>query len=206
MRGRVLIWVVHAARMGTACISPAALPPALASHLAKSLASSLPSCGHQRAAQLVDELAALAPAERCSSFCHREGERIVRALERDTQLCTSLINGESSLRDVLTVLDERGKASKAMFDAIQGHHHRLRTLVGEGESAQSEWRAAVEDAGELRRYAQAAAEISTRQWTQQGIDWCAAFAVDFFHGGGKERLLRKEAKRVRRRPLTPPGT
>ena len=189
-------------RAETVCMalssSPAAsgLPASLSFHLTNSFASVLPECHERRAATLVEELAALAPVDRRSAYCHHQGERMVRALELDAPLRCSLLSGEKSVAEVLSELDGSSRSAKAMFDAIQGHHHRLRMLVsGDGKTATDEWSMAVVNQDELRQYARAASEISTREWTQQGIDWCASEAVSFFRKGGMARLLRKEALR-----------
>ena len=191
---RLLVWAVRLGP-GVLCCHAHTLPSTLATFLRQSLAQHL-VCSDESAARLVDELLAVAPEGSQNAFCQQQGRRVAHALERDATLRRELLDGDLSVSGVLAELDERQVSAKKMFDAIQGHHAHLRTLVGqsEGGTAASDWRAAIGDQDNLRRYAAAADQIATREWTQQGIDWCAAQAVDFFHEGGMARLLRKEAR------------
>ena len=191
----LVVWAAHAAST-SACTLPSAhapLPPNLAAFLRRELALRLPGCDDADAAALIAQLAAIAPEDERNAFCQKQGERIARALQRDVPLRQQLLSGDADVQHILSELDRRATSAKEMFDAIQGHHHRLRTLVDDATD-EGRWEAATTgDADGLRRYAEAAAQISTREWTQQGIDWCAAQAVDFFQGA---RALR--ARRVRR--------
>jgi len=152
---------------------------------------------------LVAELSDLAPdAGTRNVFCRVQGERVARGLQRDAPLRQALLCGAVDLREVLSNLDQHAIDAKAMFHTIQGHHARLRSSPPDPARVSSGWADANGDEEGLKRYAEAASEISKRQWTQMGIDWCAAQAIDFFHNDGFGRHLRKLAlKKLKKGPV-----
>ena len=192
------VWASHACTLcttKTSHISAAVLPPSLSAHLASSFVGHT-ACSELMARTLVDDLTALAPEHTAlNRFCQQQGKRMVRALQRDPTLRHSLLQGDTNVGDILMQLDKREEATKQMFNTIQAHHHRLRKHVSAAkEEATASWEAAIGDREGLQRYAEAALEIGTRVWVQQGIGWCARQAINFFHGDGLDQLLTEEAR------------
>lgn len=176
---RLPLLLAHASLARSGCLSPS-----LRSHLRSHLASRL-ACSDATALSLVEQLAALAPPSQANRFTQQQGERVARALPRDEALCGALLRGEITMRAALSRLDDHAAAAREMFDTIKSHHAELQRV---------EWQQAKARGGELRRYADAASEISSREWTRRGLEWCASQASHFFHEGGMLRLLRREAR------------
>ena len=171
----------------------------LQAQLALALVPSGPSSADGMAAGLLQQLIALRPpAENVNSWVHKKGEKIARTLLRDPELARSLAEGHVSLADAMQQLDARAEAGDALYEAISGHHANLVDRVTENGRAPAEWQQAVSETESLEAYAAAAAEIGKREWARAGIAWCAQQSIDFFHGGGAQRLAQHERRAAAR--------
>ena len=180
---------------------PPQLAAGLSAHLhaklAVGLAGSSAADVETAADSLVQQLAALAPpSENVNEWARREGLRVARVLEQRPDMADSLAQGSATVEQALRQIDEEREAASELFETIAGHHARLRDEVSVdwgADDVSAVWRAATAEQAALRTYAEAAAEIGTREWAKAGIAWCAEQATHFYRGGGARRLALREA-------------
>ena len=176
------------------------LATGLSAHLQAKLATGLASTSttdvEAAASSLVLQLAALAPpSENVNEWARREGLRIARMLERRPELADSLAQGSATVEQALRQINEEREAASELYETIASHHARLRDEVSvdwNADDVSTVWRAATAEQAALRPYAEAAAEIGTREWAKAGIAWCAEQAAHFYRGGGARKLALRE--------------
>ncbi|KAG8462515.1 hypothetical protein KFE25_010340 [Diacronema lutheri] len=130
--------------------------------------------------------------ELCALACERlecepaDARPLAAALARDARAASNA-----------TLIFARGAAAARQthraralwtFGTIQAQHHSLRASAPAGG-----WADATHEPRSLSAYAIAAESMGERAWVQEGFEWCAARAVDFFFEEGWRRLaLRPE--------------
>ena len=64
---------------------------------------------------------------------------------------------------------------------------------------QTVWREHCKDEALLKQYAEAMKELAVQHWRGNNLrrtEWCREICTEFFHGGGYEKCLRKDCRRI----------
>ncbi|ELT89514.1 hypothetical protein CAPTEDRAFT_172681 [Capitella teleta] len=95
--------------------------------------------------------------------------------------------------------DEGKQAHLKLSGVVKGVHAKLRqNLRQSAGDYESVWQAHCQDKALLGEYADAMRSLATEFWSKRPetrIDWCRSTCVEYFHGGGLQKALAKDARR-----------
>ena len=89
---------------------------------------------------------------------------------------------------IFVTLDEQNRLNELFFD------------VGERD-VEDIWKEHCQDKGKLQEYAEAMQRLATLHWgnqQQERVHWCREMLLEYFKGGGMEKCIEKDSRRLQR--------